>query len=363
MPAYKAKEKTADGRQWYFQVSQSVGGSNRKYKSRRFATKREAEKAEAAFLLENGKRPADRITFGMVADEYLAEKKETLKPQSWLRAQVLCGHVCGPLRDVPVCAMNVSQYDRFRQDVASCASWSVSYKNKVLAHVKALISYADRRHDVSNRIPWKYDPMVDPVSPRRVMQFFTREEFDAFIDAVDDLRFRALFVLLFYCGLRVGEANALQWRDLDRSGRVLSVSKTVSTKLRDQAGRYLITSPKTSGSVRTIPFPEKVGVVLDELHAFWSRFDHFSADWYVFGGLQPLPETTITKVKDRAIRAAGVKSIRIHDFRHSCASYYIHLGASPLLLAQLLGHSSAKMTLDTYSHFYVSDLRSLVDRA
>ena len=363
MPVYRSKEKTADGRCWYFQVSQSVGGSNKKYKSRRFATKQEAEKAEAAFLLAGGHVAADRITFGQVADEYLAEKKQAMKPQSWLRARVLCGHVCGPLRAVPVAAMDVSLYETFRRSVAENASWSVSYKNKILNQVKALITFADRRHDVSNRLPWKYGPLVDSLSPRPVMQFFTLDEFQAFLAAVDDLRYRALFSVLFFCGLRVGEANALQWRDLDLAERTLSVNKTVSTKIRDADGRYLVTAPKTAGSVRVIPFPSGLSGILEELLAFWSRYDGFSPDWFVFGGLRPFPETSITKMKDRCCALAGVKKIRIHDFRHSCASFYIHLGASPLLLAQLLGHSSAKMTLDTYSHFYASDLRSLVEMA
>jgi len=363
MPVYKSAEKTADGRQWLFQVSYTSAGKHKNYRSKKFATKKEAEKAEAVFLLSYGKQAPERLTFAQIIDEYLSEKKMTLKPQSWLRAKVLCEHVSALLGDIPVSTMNVSQYDNFRATVAGNDSWSVSYKNKILNHVKALISYADRKHDITNRLPWKYEPLADTVRAKKPMQFFTKEEFDRFIDAADDLRYRALFTVLFYCGLRVGEANALQWSDLDRVGRTLSVSKTVSTKLRMPSGGYLITSPKTAGSVRTIPYSRKVSGIIDELHDFWCRYDGFSEQWFVFGGLFNLPETTITKVKDKYIKKAGLKQIRIHDFRHSCASYYIHLGCSPNVLAKLLGHTSAKMTLDTYSHFYTADLRELVEKA
>lgn len=195
------------------------------------------------------------------------------------------------------------------------------------------------------------------------MQFYEKVEFDHFIECADDLRYRALFTVLFYCGLRIGEANALQWADISLGSRDMSIYKTVSTKLRNASGGYLITAPKTAGSVRTIPFPQKVADVLAELYAFWSRYDGFSEQWFVFGGLRSIPETTITKMKDKYAKKAGLKVIRIHDFRHSAASYYIHLGCSPNVLAKLLGHSSAKMTLDTYSHFYTSDLRELVEKA
>lgn len=363
MPVYKSPERTADGRQWIFQVSYTSGGKHKNYRSKKFATKKEAEKAEAAFRLSCGAAVPERITFSQICEEFLKDKKQSLKPQSWLRVRVLCEHVAGLLGDVPISTMTKSQYDSFRQSVAERGSWSVSYKNKILNHVKALITYADKHYDITNRLPWKYEPLADTSAVKKQMQFFTKEEFDEFIAAADDLRFRALFTVLFYCGLRVGEANALQWSDLDRSDRWLTVNKTVSTKLRSKSGAYLLTTPKTAGSIRTIPYPQKVGDILDELHAFWCRYDGFSEEWFVFGGPFNLPETTITKMKDKYIKAAELKAIRIHDFRHSCASYYIHLGCSPNVLAKLLGHTSAKMTLDTYSHFYTSDLRELVEKA
>lgn len=359
MPVYKSADKTADGRQWYFQVSQSHGYSGKKYKSKRYATKKEAEKALALFLLAEN-QPVKPLTFEMLTEEYLADKKQTLKPQSWLRVRVLSGHICDRLANVCVATMDKPTFERFYASVAENASWSISYKNKVINFLKTLLLYAYNKHDISNRIPYKYPPFKDTQAPHKVMKFFTKQEFDRFIEAVDDLRYKTLFSVLFYCGLRIGEANALQWSDVTD---VLSITKTVSTKIQDKDGNYLITSPKTAGSVRTVPYPAKVGALLAELHDHFSKYDHFNDGWYVFGGLRPLPETTITKAKDRFIKKAGVKSIRIHDFRHSTASYYAHLGASPVILSRLLGHSSAKMTLDTYSHFYTSDLKELVAMA
>lgn len=51
-------------------------------------------------------------------------------------------------------------------------------------------------------------------------------------------------------------------------------------------------------------------------------------------------------------KKAGVKKIRVHDFRHSHASLLIEMGFGPLLIAERLGHEKVQTTLDTYGHLY-----------
>lgn len=55
-----------------------------------------------------------------------------------------------------------------------------------------------------------------------------------------------------------------------------------------------------------------------------------------------------------------MKQIRIHDFRHSCASFLINYGASITLVAKYLGHSKIDETLNTYSHMYQNKLEDIV---
>ena len=63
----------------------------------------------------------------------------------------------------------------------------------------------------------------------------------------------------------------------------------------------------------------------------------------------------------KACKATGIKKIRIHDLRHSHASYLIHLGCSPLLISERLGHEKVQTTLNTYSHLYPNKQQELVD--
>ena len=90
----------------------------------------------------------------------------------------------------------------------------------------------------------------------------------------------------------------------------------------------------------------------------------FKETWFVFGDELPFRETTIQVRKNKYCRLAGVKQIRIHDFRHSCASFLIQNGASIVLVSKYLGHSKISITLDTYTHLYENELKkvsSLID--
>ena len=58
---------------------------------------------------------------------------------------------------------------------------------------------------------------------------------------------------------------------------------------------------------------------------------------------------------------AGVKEIRTHDFRHSCASLLINSGASIMVVAKYLGHTKIDETLNTYSHLFKNKLDEVVN--
>ena len=74
-----------------------------------------------------------------------------------------------------------------------------------------------------------------------------------------------------------------------------------------------------------------------------------------------LPFQTLANIKNRYCEKAGIKNIRIHDFRHSHASLLINSGASIVLVAKRLGHKDITMTLNTYSHISPQDEIAVLD--
>ncbi len=80
---------------------------------------------------------------------------------------------------------------------------------------------------------------------------------------------------------------------------------------------------------------------------------------FIFGDAYPLATTTIQNRKNNNCKKANVKQIRIHDFRHSCASLLINQGASITLISKYLGHSDKATTLNTYSHMFHNELETI----
>lgn len=81
----------------------------------------------------------------------------------------------------------------------------------------------------------------------------------------------------------------------------------------------------------------------------------------MFGCLEPIHPDRIRKRKNRSAAIAGVKQIRVHDFRHFTASLLTNNGENVTLVAKYLGHSKIDETLNSYSHMFESKLDDLVN--
>ncbi|MDT5371489.1 MAG: hypothetical protein QOC62_5920 [Mycobacterium sp.] len=159
---------------------------------------------------------------------------------------------------------------------------------------------------------------------------------------------RALVLVLAYCGIRWGEAAALRVRDVEFLRRRLSVSENAV-----QIGARHVVGPTKGGKARSVPVPV---FVLDELSI---QCRGKAPGDLVFpgsgGGYLPRPKSTNGSFT-RAVKAAEVQAITPHDLRHSCASISISAGVNVLALSRMLGHTPAKVTLDTYSDLFDTDL-------
>ena len=63
-----------------------------------------------------------------------------------------------------------------------------------------------------------------------------------------------------------------------------------------------------------------------------------------------------------AWKTAGVRVVRMHDFRHDCVSVLLGLGVPPRTVMEIVGHSALEMTMNVYAHVTLDDKREALDR-
>lgn len=187
------------------------------------------------------------------------------------------------------------------------------------------------------------------------MRFLTKDEYNA-LEAVMDPFFRPFFGFLVDTGLRVGEATALTAADFNLDGPTPTVRVNKAWK-EDENSRYYIGPPKTKRSRRTVPL---AGQTVDLVRA---RVEA-AGDGLVFPSQHgsPLRSSSIHKDGWRpAWRKLGVpqeKWARVHDLRHTHASWMIAGGMDLFQLSHRLGHESTRTTDTRYAHLLPSAQRT-----
>lgn len=198
------------------------------------------------------------------------------------------------------------------------------------------------------------------------MQFWTVKEFQQFLTLFEpeEYNIKLLFTLLFFTGLRLGEALALTWQDIDFSTNTIHITKSVYVN----KGVSYISSTKTKAGTRRIVINRKLSQKLQDWQQSQKHLlEQFTNDSLTLQVFQNSP-LTITKnaiekqYKKILERDNTLKKIRIHDLRHSHASLLINQGEDYLVVKETLGHASITTTIDTYSHLYPSKQKELAEK-
>ena len=180
-----------------------------------------------------------------------------------------------------------------------------------------------------------------------------KEEFEKVISLIykEDYYQHFLFIslwFLFMTGMRIGEAAALQWDDIDFETGMLIISKTLYYKTMND---YKFVEPKTQASNRTIYIDADTIKELQEWKAVQAKVLP-NCGFVLSYNSTPTSKTTLPRALEKLANLAGVHRIKIHALRHSHASLLISMGENPLLIKERLGHEKIQTTLGTYGHLY-----------
>ena len=356
MSVFKAKESTKDGKQWiYYGRYENLDGTIKQYKSKKFATKKEAVEAERIFLLELDKyKSGTNMTFKELYLAYYEYQKDKVKETTMLTYTDRMRYM-ELLDNVKVSDFNVRHYELWRKKIISYEHLSNRTRNYIYKFLKVIMNFGTKWYNLNfSQVYNKMTNFTDPNEVKKEMDFWTYEEYKKFIAVEDDLLFKTFFETLYYCGFRHGEIRGLNWNDIDLINNTIKVQFGISDNVNGK--RYIRTSPKTKSSNRTIPLIEEVSNNLKKLYEQAKSYKNFTNEWFVFGNEFPITDGRVRDRKNKNCLMAGVKQIRIHDFRHSCASLLINNNADITLVSKYLGHAKIEETLNTYSHMFKNKL-------
>ncbi len=248
---------------------------------------------------------------------------------------------------------------------------------KAVRHAWTVLATALNRAKKQRIISFNPSEYVDaPRFERREMKSLDVAGAESYLQAFsDDLDIGAAITVAIGSGLRRGELLALRWCDIDLEAGTVRVARSLESvavfdpdDTEKRRPELHFKEPKTSGSRRLIPLP---AFAIDRLKrhrreqkdrldalGIWRTndslvFDHSGEPWN--------PNTFGTEFARRA-RRLKLPRVRLHDLRHSYATLMLESGVDLKTVSQALGHSTIRITADTYAHVTPAMRQSAAER-
>ena len=329
MPAYRDEKRKT----WYAKFRYNDWQGKIKQTTKRgFKTKKDALNYEYEFKATS--KDGNNITVNKLAEKFIEDRKAHTKPSNYIRLERALKKwvlpFLGELRLKELTPGVVREWQNMMVQSGLKASSLKTFNRRCSSLFNFAVKY--------------YGLRINPISitgsighAERSNNFWTVEEFYRFIENVVEPKYKICFLILFYSGMRLGELLALEAGDFDFVQNRISISKSKMLINGE------ISTPKTIYSVRVIDMP--IGV-MQAVKEYMEQLDEIPNP--VFGMYNSALSVSIHKYAKRA----GVKEIRLHDLRHSHASFLINSGVPITTISKRLGHRSPKITLEVYSHMY-----------
>lgn len=351
MPVFKDEERNTFYVKTYY--TDYTGAKKQKMK-RGFKLQREAKEWEQGFLSKQSAQPS--MPFRVLADLYLEDKKAHCKLITYeTKKNRIDTWILPYFNRQPLNSIDAKDIRKWQSDLKEATGQtgkplSPGYMQNLVTELSSIFNFAIRFYGLS------VNPCViagNAVGKKqKSLSFWTKDEFDRFIQTFEkDDPYYTAFLILYFCGLRIGELEALTVADIDLEQHTLSVNKTYHLI----NGKGITTTPKTAKANRVILLPN---FLVARIKEYESHIYHPLPDARLF----LLSHSSYARTLETHTETAGIKRIRLHDIRHSNASLLIDIGFSALLVSERLGHESVSTTLNIYSHLFPSKQSDVTDK-
>lgn len=351
----------------------------RRYLSRSFRTRREAEEWVARQVVDSGAptASASRVRFGEFAQRWLDAVAPRLSPKTAEEyTRMLRRYLLPAFGHLPLSRISPAAIEQWvgAQLASGASPTSVRHRYALLRELLA----SAVRWGVLARNPGE---SVDPPRRRRFTPRVWDEE-QARLFLAEARRSSALYPLYLTAvltGMRQAELVGLQWEDVD-----LATGTVVVRRSMYRLGKKVVEKEPKSGRTRTVLLPEacvealrvlresqrRVRLALDTCPDGMACRKSACPGWHATGLVFAQPngkplhaDNVVRRDFRRVVERAGVPRIRFHDLRHVHATLLLRGGVNPRVVQERLGHSTAAFTLQTYAHLLPGWQREAVEAA
>ena len=331
---------------------------------------RVAKKDQEAFL--NALPQQDKLLFADFMEQWLEvirnDKKRPIKPTTFGGYQMNVQRSIVPyFREKGILLSELTAEDINKYYDHEHERVKASTVLKFHANIKSALKYALRQEHISH---FPFDRLERPKQERYVGKFLREAEVVELFEKAKGHKLELAVILGAFYGLRRSETVGLRWDAINFEANTITIEHTVVEAKID--GKKLILADdtaKTKSSFRTLPLVPSIREKLLEIRATQEESRRLSGSSYCKADSEYIYTDEVgRRIKPHYITTAfpqfleknGLRRVRFHDLRHSCASLLLANRISLKQIQEWLGHSDFAITANIYAHL---DFESKVQSA
>ena len=307
------------------------------------------EKLESIKSNDTLKTTTSLLSFGSVLNIWL-NNKVRIKESTYLKYKhIVNAHILPELGHFKISEITASEVNVFldeklkRGGKESGKALSPSYVRTMAIIIESALNFAAKegfctplRNEINKPSIKKEEIIVLSISEQHKYEKVMKTEFSEV----------ALGTLIaMHTGLRIGEICALHWNDIDLKNGLVFVNHTVS-RVQSTDSKHktelILSTPKTNASKRVIPMSLALKSILKSIS---------NKEGFVVSNTDTFVDTRTFEYRFKKLtKDNNLKSVHFHTLRHTFATRCLQYGMDVKTLSEILGHSSATITLNTYVH-------------
>ena len=302
----------------------------------------------------------DKLFFDFYCDEWLTVSRNRIKESSYVKYYNTVNRYIKP-HFKSLCTREITTpiVEDFSNTLLKEGLSTKSVKD-ILIILKSILKYSRRTSDEDI----KEIDIIFPKEAKKEMRVLSVEEQKRFAEFlmtdIDDIKFGILLALL--TGMRIGEVCALRWENISLEHKLIKVNKTMQrlqclNEQEERKTKISVDEAKSQHSIRLIPMTETAILLCQE------RYCGKEKAFVLTGEEERFIEPRMLQYRfARYAKECGLSEVHFHTLRHTFATRCVEVGFEIKSLSEILGHSSAKITLDRYVHSSIALKRENMEK-